>query len=197
MNKDAFGQVTMNKDLNGPRLAEGITQIYFGEGKGKTTAAIGQAIRALGQGLRIYMAQFLKPMKAFSGEMAMFEKMGPHFIFRRPNKSCFLDHVLTSDEKDQEKAFITDEIVAARKMILSGSCDIFIFDELLTALQMGLIEESYIEDLLKIRPKQIEIILTGLQSTQKLTDLADLVTEMKIIKHPFQTGLKARRGIEY
>jgi cob(I)alamin adenosyltransferase len=91
----------MDIDKENPKIEKGIIQIYCGNGKGKTTAAIGQAVRALGHGLRVYMAQFLKPMDAFSGEIAMFKVFGPHFIFRRPNKSCFLDNSLTKNEKER------------------------------------------------------------------------------------------------
>ena len=180
-----------------PKLEKGIIQVYFGNGKGKTTAAIGQAIRALGQGLKVYMVQFLKPMDAFSGEMAIFKNFDPDFIFRRPNTSGFLEHPPNSDEKDRERDHILKEIISARDMISKGVCDLFIFDELLTALNLGMIEESHLIDLLKTKPDCVEFILTGLKSTQGITDLADLVTEMRLLKHPFQKGLKARRGIEY
>lgn len=184
-------------DRSNPKIEKGIIQIYCGSGKGKTTAAIGQAVRALGQGLRVYMAQFLKPMDAFSGEITMFEGFGPHFIFHRPNKLSFLDDSLTTDEKEKEKTLILNEIASAREIISRQSYDIFIFDELLTALNLGMIEEDQLIELLKMKPEQIEIILTGLRSTQKIIDMADLVTEMRLLKHPYQSGLKARRGIEY
>jgi len=187
----------MNKKIEEPKLQKGIIQVYFGNGKGKTTAAIGQAVRALGQGLRVYMAQFLKPMNVFSGEMAIFETFGTDFIFRRPNTTGFLEKTPDSNEKEKEKGLIIEEMISARDMISTGVCDIFIFDELLTALNLGLIEEFHLTDLMKAKTEFIEMIFTGLKSTQNITDLADLVTEMRLVKHPFQTGLKARKGIEY
>ncbi len=187
----------MDMGRSDSRIEKGIIQIYYGNGKGKTTAAIGQAVRALGHGLRVYMAQFLKPMDAFSGEIAMFKVFGPHFIFRRPNKSCFLDNSLDKDVKEKEKWLILNEIEYAQELMLKSASDIFIFDELLTALNLGMIEECRLVQLLKMKPGQIEIILTGLESTQRIIDMADLVTDMRLIKHPYQYGLKARRGIEY
>ncbi len=187
----------MDKDRTNHGLEKGIIQIYFGNGKGKTTAAIGQAVRALGQGLKVYMAQFLKPMDAFSGEIAIFKNFGPNFVFRRPNRSSFLDRALTSDIRDEEKAFILNEMASAQEFFSKGSCDIFIFDELLTALSLGMVEESHLINLLDMRPEYAEIILTGMKPTQKITDMADLITEMRLIKHPYQSGLQARRGIEY
>jgi len=185
----------MDKEI--PRLEKGIIQIYFGNGKGKTTAAIGQAIRALGQGLRIYMAQFLKPMDAFSGEMAVFEGFKDHFFFRRPNHSCFLENPLPDIEMEKEKRIILDEIASIRDCFNGSLFDIFILDELLTALNLRMVEESHIIDLLETKAEHVEIILTGLKSTPRISDMADLVTEMRLIKHPYQSGLKARQGIEY
>ena len=179
------------------RIEKGIIQIYYGNGKGKTTASIGQAVRAIGQGLRVYMAQFLKPMDAFSGEIAIFKDFGPDFIFRRPNKSCFLDNSFDKDVKEKEKGLILNEIEYAQEKMFKNSSDIFIFDELLTALNLDMIEECRLVELLKMKPKQVEIILTGLKGTQTIIDMADLVTDMRMIKHPYQYGLKARRGIEY
>jgi cob(I)alamin adenosyltransferase len=184
-------------DQKGSKIKKGIVQIYFGNGKGKTTAAIGQAVRALGQGFNVYLAQFLKPLDAFSGEIAMFKVFGPHFKFRRPNKSCFLNNSLTENEKEIETALILDEIKYATEEMFRGACDIFIFDELLTALNLDMIEEYVLIELIKIKPEPIEIIMTGLNCTQKIMDMADLVTDMRLIKHPYQYGLQARRGIEY
>lgn len=184
-------------DQKGSKIEKGIIQIYFGNGKGKTTAAIGQAVRALGHGFSIYMAQFLKPMDAFSGEIAMFKVFGPNFKFHRPNRSCFLDNSLTKNEKEIEKGLIIGEIKSAREEMLKGSYDIFIFDELLTALNLDMIEEKELIELLKKKPEQIEIILTGLKCNKRIMDMADLVTDMRSIKHPYQYGLRARRGIEY
>jgi len=187
----------MDNDRTGPQLERGIIQIYCGDGKGKTTAAIGQAVRALGQGLVVYMAQFLKPMDVFSGEIAIFERLGPHFILHRPNTVEFIHGDLPLKDKKREMALIVKEISFARGVMAQIAYDIFIFDELLTALHVGMIEESQVIDLLRIKPEQVEIILTGLRSTQAITAMADLVTDMRSMKHPYQKGLTARKGIEY
>ncbi|MGA1843577.1 MAG: cob(I)yrinic acid a,c-diamide adenosyltransferase [bacterium] len=187
----------MENERTGPRLEKGIIQIYCGNGKGKTTAAIGQAVRALGQGLAVYMAQFLKPMASFSGEIAIFERLGPWFVFHRPNTAEFIHGALPSTERQRERDLIAQEMSLARGIMAQIAYDVFIFDELLTALHIDMIEESQIVDLLRTKPEQVEIILTGLRSTQALTTMADLVTDMRSIKHPFQKGLTARRGIEY
>ncbi len=179
------------------KLQQGFVQIYCGNGKGKTTAAIGQVIRALGQGLRVYMCQFLKPPDSFSGEMAIFNKLGPNFMFRRPSQTSFLNNTFQPEIMQQEKSLILKEIVFAKDLIYNKSFDIFIFDELITALNIGIVEEPILIDILKTRHPQCEIILTGLKPTKTLMDMADLVTEMRLQKHPYQLGFKARKGIEY
>ena len=109
----------------------------------------------------------------------------------------YLDDSHNKEEKEKEKTLILNVIISARKLISERFYDIFIFDELLTALNLGMIEEYTLIELFNIKPEQIELILTGLKPTQKIIDIADLVTEMRMIKHPYQSGLKARKGIEY
>ncbi|MBN2373315.1 cob(I)yrinic acid a,c-diamide adenosyltransferase [bacterium] len=187
----------MDENQIDPKPRIGIIQIYWGDGKGKTTAAIGQAIRALGQGLRVYMAQFLKPQNVFSGEMAILNNLGPNLIFRRPNRTSFLDNSLSSDVKDRERGLISEEMAYVRELINLDSCDMFVFDELITALNIGVIEEPDLINLLSIKRPQCEMILTGLRPNKTLIDMADIITEMRMQKHPYQSGLEARRGIEY
>ncbi|MGF7185001.1 cob(I)alamin adenosyltransferase [Desulfitispora alkaliphila] len=173
-------------------MEKGLLQVYTGNGKGKTTAAMGLAIRAVGQGLRVHIIQFLKQGIDY-GEVKSFAKIegitiesygGPGFIFR--------DGVKEEDLQLAEKA-----IAKAKELVTAGKCDLLILDEINNALQVGVISREQLEEILNLRPDTMELVLTGRNAPQFLIDRADLVTEMKEIKHPFKNGQKSRRGIEY
>lgn len=177
------------------KLSQGLIQVYTGNGKGKTTAAVGAAIRALGQGLRVCFIQFFKPGENFSyGEQKILSKF----------KNLKL-HYFTSDHPYFEKKISRSEI---RKQCLEGlefikrifkenNFDLVILDELNIALRDGFLKWEEVLSVLKSKPKNLEVIITGRGAPPGLIDYADLVTEMKPLKHPYYSDIKGRRGIEY
>jgi len=174
----------------------GLVQIYTGEGKGKTTAALGLALRAIGQGLRVYFVQFLKPQSASSGEMKSAARWGADFRLVRLADDSFLNPISASLRAKTRRLY-AEELDHIQHLMQEGSYNLFVLDEVLNALHLGLIEEGRIERLIYERPSSIELIFTGQPLPKKLIPLADLISEIKVIKHPYDQGIKARPGIEY
>jgi len=171
----------------------GYIQIYTGKGKGKTTAALGLALRAAGHGLKTYIGQFLKGQKY--GELDSIKKLSPLISIEQFGRDTFV-HVSQQnpDKEDIEKA--NQGLRTCLKTMLSGLYDIIILDEVNVALYFKLIKEKDILAFLDRKPKNIEVILTGRYAPESLLAKADLVTEMKDIKHYYSVGIKARDGIE-
>ncbi len=174
-------------------LERGLVQIYTGEGKGKTTAALGLALRAAGQGLRVFIIQFMK-YSDDSGELKILPKLDPF---------CRIEHygekgwVNPKNPKEEDIQAALKGYKRAEEILADGQWDLVILDELVTCILFGLISEDNVLKLIRQKPDNLEIILTGHQASQRLMDCADLVTEMKPVKHPFDQGIQARRGIEY
>lgn len=178
--------------LAGEHLDLGLVQVYTGDGKGKTTAALGQALRAVGRGLRVYMAQFIKGQE--TGELLAAKRLAPDFMIRQFGSGKFITGREPSQgELEMAKAGWTE----IRKVVDSGQYDIVILDEISHAIRVGLIGLEEVEELLNQRPRQIELILTGRRMPPDLIEAADLVTEMVAVKHPYDRGIKVRRGIEF
>jgi len=169
---------------------KGYIQLYTGNGKGKTTASIGLAIRAAGAGKNVFIAQFVKGMHYAELDAL---KMIPSIRLKQYGRKCFL-----KNEPSQE-----DIQAAHRGMIEIGTivrnneCDLLILDEVNIALLYQLISLDELINLLKNKPMNMEIVLTGRSAPEVLYDMADLVTEMKEIKHYYHQGVEAREGIEY
>lgn len=179
----------MNKGLE-----KGLIQVYTGTGKGKTTAALGQGLRAAGRGFRVYMIQFLK--NQFTGELQSTKLLEPNFnIFRFESPKGFF-WTLKDEEKMLLKEEIREALAFANHAVTNNECDILILDEIMAVMKNGLVEEESIMSLLKNRPNNIEVILTGRDAPKWLIDEAHLVTEMNCIKHPLNCGMQAREGIE-
>lgn len=175
-------------------MLKGLIQIYTGKGKGKTTAAIGQGIRAVGYGLMVIMIQFFKCQK--SGEIQALQKLNKDFqIFRFNSQSKFIWQM---NEKEKQLLFKESErgLREAERIIKNNDCDLLILDEISCLLNEKIATTAQIIELLKNKPQPVEIILTGRDMNQDLINIADLVTEMKDIKHPFNRGTKARQGID-
>jgi cob(I)alamin adenosyltransferase len=174
-----------------PKLQPGIIQIYFGSGKGKTTAALGLAFRSLGHNFKVYMIQFMKGNVKY-GELNSAEKF-KNFKLSQFGRSELIATPQEIDFSEGKKG-----LGLASEIISSGEWDIVILDEIGIAIEMGLIPVEKIINILKNKPLHVEIVLTGRSMHPKLLELADLVTEMKLVKHPFSTqGLPARKGIEF
>ena len=167
----------------------GLVIVHTGDGKGKTTAAIGLAIRAFGAGLKVLILQFIKGRK-LSGELVALKTLGIEV------KQCGLGFVTKENFAEQQKA-ARAAIELAQAEIASGAWDLIILDEINYAVKFGLIDAEQISELLKIRPPQMHLVFTGRNALPELIDAADLVTEMKLVKHPFQKGIAAQAGIEF
>lgn len=168
----------------------GFVHVYTGNGKGKTSAALGLALRALGHGMRVYIAQFLKGMdygelhslKRF--ENVTLERFGrPKFIHGKP------------DEEDVRLAL--EGLKRCREVVSSGEYDIVIMDEANIAVFLGLFSVKDLLEVVAKRHERTEVIITGRYAPEELIDVADLVTEMVEIKHYYSKGVQARKGIEY
>ena len=167
----------------------GLIIVHTGDGKGKTTAAFGLAIRAFGAGLRVLILQFIKG-KRRSGELAALDALK---IEVRQLGLGFITAENFSEQKKSARAAIE----LARQEILSGAWDLIILDEINYAVKFGLLDAAELLELIKIRPPQLHLVFTGRDAQPELIDAADLVTEMKLIKHPFQQGIAAQAGIEF
>jgi len=168
----------------------GLVQVYTGNGKGKTTAALGLALRAAGQGLRVCMIQFMKG-KADCGEH-QFVKRFPAFTVLQPNDASYF-----GQPTQGRKAAANDALALAKDLLSSERYDILILDEALTAIWQGLISTGDVLALIRAKPREIELVLTGRGAPPEVIEAADLVTEMVLIKHPYDRGIPAREGIEY
>jgi len=176
-------------------LRKGLVQIYTGNGKGKTTAALGQAFRAVGNGLRVYMVQFLKSDN--TGELKSVEKLYPDFRIFRFEKPRGFFWTLNESQKAELKEEIQNAFEFCKKAARSKECDILIMDEIIGVLNNKLLSVEDIVNFIKEKPENMEFILTGRNVPPELIEIADLVTEMKEIKHYFKDGVPARKGIEY
>jgi cob(I)alamin adenosyltransferase len=170
---------------------EGLVQIYTGDGKGKTTAAAGLAVRAAGTGLRVLFAQFLKGRP--TGEIEPLKKLGVTVI-RSEDVTKFIPQMSPAE---LEKCRLGQhETLDAVKEGIAGS-DVVILDEVFGAIAAGMIEIGDIISLIEQRPRGTEIVLTGRGAPARLVALADYVSDIKAVKHPYDKGVMARKGIEY
>jgi len=181
------------------KLKKGLVQVYTGKGKGKTTAAWGQAMRASGQGLRVAIVQFFKG-KGSGVPRPSWRGAGEAKMARKLNLSVYSFcpvHPFFGGKREKLKRECRGAIAFAKKLIQSKKYDMVILDEINIAMKDRLIEINEVLDLIKKKPKGMELILTGRDAPKKIMDAADLVTEMREIKHPYQKGIKGRKGIEY
>jgi len=175
------------------QLSQGLVSIFTGDGKGKTTAAIGTVIRATGHGLRTFIVFFMKGENFVHGEINILSKM-PNVTLARFGQNGWVDKDNVKPEhKEQARLALT----TAREAMLSGNYDLVVLDEINIAIDYGLIELDKVIKLVHDKPQNVELILTGRNIDTKLVQMANLVTEMLMIKHPYTRGIKARRGIDY
>ncbi len=177
-------------------LKSGLIQLYTGCGKGKTTAALGLAVRAVGMGLRVYFVQFLKPESAASGEMNACKHLAPQLKLIRLSDDSFLG-AISEEVRKRNKALYAQDLDKIQELMQSEEYDVFILDESVNALHLGLIKWPQLESLIEAKPAQVELVFTGQPAPAQLIELADLVSNVEMVKHPYQQGIKARAGIEY
>lgn len=172
-------------------LERGCVQVYTGNGKGKTTAALGLALRAVGRGLRVCFFQFIKGGGPY-GEHLIAEKLAPLLTVVNTGRPGWVNvKDISEDRRVAQEAF-----EQAKKMILSGDYDLIVLDEINGAVGFGLIDVDQVLELIRIRPVKVELVLTGRNVADKVIEAADLVTEMREIKHYYKAGVPARTGIE-
>jgi len=171
----------------------GLVIVHTGNGKGKTTAALGLALRAVGQGLKVFMVQFIKGSWKY-GELRAPEFL-PGFEIRAMGRG-FVD--LGNPEPNPEDVALAQEtLAAAREKVLSGQYDMVILDEVNYAVSYGLLEVESVIRLIREKPPELHLVLTGRDARPEVVEAADLVTEMREVKHAFHQGVKAQKGIEF
>ena len=172
-------------------MKQGYLQIYTGNGKGKTTAAMGLALRAAGAGLQVYIGQFVKDMKY--SEVRLMEQVLPQITIELLGKGCFIDR--PPEEGDRQAAQEGLDHVA--RLMKSSQYDVMILDEISIAIVCGLIPEENVLALIERRPQEMELVLTGRYMPSSLMEKADLITEMQEVRHYYtEQGVLARDGIE-
>ena len=173
----------------------GLMIIYTGNGKGKTSAAMGTAFRAVGQGLRVMMVQFIKGSWHY-GELDS-AKMIPEDRFQIVPMGRGFVKIGTEKPDPQDVAMVRECWEYGKEKMMSGQHELVVFDEINYAINYGMLPAEEVIEALAKRPESVHVILTGRNAHPKLVEAADLVTEMKEIKHPFEKGILAARGIDY
>lgn len=191
-------------------LRKRLVQVYDGDGKGKTTAAFGQALRAAGHGLRTHVIQFLKCSNRY-GELNAARKLGPLLEVTQTGAPCKSDdgspgfvcvgcmkcHVDPDNPRPEDFDWARKGLELARQMSRDGSCDLLVLDELNCALAMGLLKVSDAVSIISGRDLALEVVVTGRGAPKELLDIADLVTEVVEVKHHYRSGRAEIEGIDY
>lgn len=175
-------------------MRRGLVQVYTGDGKGKTTAAAGLAIRAAGRGLNVVFMQFLK--NGNSGEIILIEKRFPEISVMGFNSQQKFIWDMNESERELLEKETCRGLAEAEEISENGNCDILILDEIFGTLKTGFISTDDILNLIRNRSERVELVLTGRDAPEEIIKVSDLVTEMRKVKHPFDDGVKARSGIE-
>jgi cob(I)alamin adenosyltransferase len=172
----------------------GLILINTGPGKGKTTAALGTALRAVGCGMKVLMLQFIKGSWHY-GELDAVEALGPNFVLKQMGRGFVK---IGGAEPDPEDVRLVEEAwAAAREAIYSGEWDMVVLDEINYAISYKMLDAAVVAEALRGKPEMVHVILTGRNAHPLLVELADTVTEMREVKHAYQKGVLAQRGIEY
>lgn len=175
-------------------MEKGLTHVYYGSGKGKTTAALGLAIRASGSGKKVVIVQFLKDSD--TGELISLRRLPGITVLRGTAAKVFVRD-MNAEQLDETKVIQNQNLIKALEIVASEQCDLLILDEALDAYQLGLLDENLFLNLVKYKPDFLELVITGHKPEEKIIKAADYVTEMVKIKHPYDCGITARKGIEF
>lgn len=171
-------------------MTQGLLQVYTGDGKGKTTAAMGLALRAAGRGRRVFIAQFLKGQP--TGELTALRRMDDCVRIEQFGTGHFVQDEPTAEDC----AAAAEGLQAARSALTGGGYDVVILDEINVAVDLGLVTAEAVLELTVLRPEVVELVLTGRNAPPCIVERADLVTEMRKIRHPYDRGVPARSGID-
>jgi cob(I)alamin adenosyltransferase len=183
---------TKLENIDDPKPLEGLVQIFTGDGKGKTSAALGTAVRALGRGLKVCIVVFMKGNYPYS-EWKFFSGI-PGVEIARFGFNTFTN---PDDVKPKEKEQAEKALTFAREAVLGGKYDLVVLDEICVASAWKLVAVEDVIKLIEDRPSKVELVLTGRNADERLIELADMVTECRKVKHPYDKGILARRGIDY
>lgn len=173
-----------------PAWDRGLVQIYTGDGKGKTTAALGLALRAAGWGYRTFIGQFMKGVDY--GELRSVQLLAPYVTIEQFGRPSFVH-----EPRPEDRALAQKGLQRCGEVLAGGDYHIVILDEICVALHFRLVTVDEVLALVAQRPAQVELVLTGRRAPQELVERADLVTEMVAVKHPYERGISARKGIEF
>ena len=174
------------------KLSKGCIQVYTGNGKGKTTAALGLALRAAGRDLMVFMIQFMKGGGPY-GEHIAASRFSPNLTIVPTGREGWVNR----DNPDPEdKRLAAEALQTARDALTGGKYDLVILDEINGAVFFGLVSVDEVLSLMKMKPENVELVLTGRNADEKVIEAADLVTEMREIKHYYKAGITSRTGIE-
>ena len=174
---------------------DGLVIVYTGNGKGKTTAALGLSLRAIGYEHKVCMLQFIKGSWHY-GEMDSSKKLGPNFELIAVGKG-FVGILDDNSPREEHEKYAAEALKICREKIFSEKYDVVILDEVNYAIDLGLLDVKEIMELIKEKPEKLDLVLTGNHAKEEIIELADLVTEMKEIKHPFKSGIKVKKGIDF
>jgi len=174
---------------------DGLVIVYTGNGKGKTTAALGMALRAVGYNHKICLIQFIKGSWPY-GEMESAKRLEPELELIIAGKG-FVGIIDDKSPREEHVKIAKEAIQISKEKIKSGNYNIVILDEVNYAINLNLIDVNDVLELIKSKPENLNLVLTGNHAKNEIIELADLVTEMKEIKHPFKSGIKAKKGIDF
>ena len=174
---------------------DGLVIVYTGNGKGKTTAALGMALRAVGYNHKICMIQFIKGSWPY-GEMESAKRLKPELELIIVGKG-FVGIIDDKSPREDHEKIAQEAIKISKEKIQSGNYNIVILDEVNYAINLSLVDVNDVLNLIKSKPENLNLVLTGNHAKKEIIDVADLVTEMKEIKHPFKSGIKAKKGIDF
>lgn len=174
-------------------MKKGLIHIYCGDGKGKTTAAMGLSVRAAGCGMKVILTQFMK--NGTSNEVKVLKNL-PNVTFVCVEKHLGFFWNMTQEEKEEAKALYQQLFRHVTKLAIEEEADLLVMDEFMSAYHYGWIDQKEALQFLKNKPEKLEVVLTGRDPGEELVGLADYVTEMRKIKHPYEQGVPARKGIE-
>ena len=172
---------------------KGLIHIYCGDGKGKTTAAMGLTVRAAGAGMKIVLTQFMKG--DYSSELKIFKTLPPiQMVYCKKNFGFVWN--MTEEEKLEAKAAYSAQFEKAVQLAVESDADMLVLDEFMSCYELGFLDKTKALEFLKNKPEKLEIVLTGRNPSQELCEVADYISEIKKIKHPFDKGVNSRKGIE-
>jgi cob(I)alamin adenosyltransferase len=174
-----------------PGLKKGLVQVYTGNGKGKTTASLGLAFRAAGHDFRVYVMQFMKGQTVY-GELEAARRLGPNITIEQVGRRAFVSR----EPEPQDLEMAREAFGRARQLVSSGDYDLVVLDELNCAVDYGLVPLDEVKALIRQKAPHTELVMTGRGAHPDIIEMADLVTEMREIKHYYNAGQGARKGIE-